>query len=163
VKRYLYKSVATVGTTTKTINIILAAASGSSPNGATPAYLTSLAWANTNSSPPLDVCYCANYKGNTGYNTFGSNCENINKSGFDSGGVPTSWEIPFYNAYSKFAQLFAGYYSGGGSAISSYIGYIRFGLLTGGGTVVPCPAVEEGILPLWVDAHANGKAGRPPL
>jgi hypothetical protein len=138
------------GTTTpKTINLIFAAASGSSPNSATPAYVTGTGWAG--SSPPVDVCYCTNYEGNSDYSNLGPNCYNTMTypplhGGFDASGVPASWEFPFYNAYYQFAQKLAGYYSGL-SSISSYIGYIRFGLLTGGGTVVACPAVEEGIFP----------------
>jgi hypothetical protein len=130
------------GTTTpKTINLIFAAASGSSPNSATPAYVTGTGWAG--SSPPVDVCYCTNYEGNSGYSNLGSNCYNTNHTLFDSSGVPASWEFPFYNAYYQFAQLLSTYYSElspSGSAITPYIGYIRFGLLTGGGTVVACPA-----------------------
>jgi hypothetical protein len=165
------QAAATDGTKVKTINLILAAASGSSPNAATPSYVFTTSWANT--SPPVDVCYCSpNYPGtgSNGFSVTGPNCYNATSYAhnfptktFDASGVPASWEFPFYNAYHQFAQKFAAYYSGGpgGSSISSYIGYVRFGLLTGGGTVVPCPAVEEGIYPYGSTPTQSGVPAVP--
>jgi hypothetical protein len=120
------------------INFEVNAASGSSPNSATPSYvLTSMfAFSCCGSALGMDVCFCPNYPGS---GVSGTGCQHSQPP--DATGVPAAWEPEFIYAYKKFITEVITHY---GSVVSwsSQVGYIRFGIGTGGGGVIPCPAQE---------------------
>lgn len=119
------------------INFEINAASGSSPNSATPGYVLTSSWAFSCCllTEAMDVCFCTDYPGSMG----SSGCLHNDS---DTTGVPASWQQPFSEAYETFVKEVISHYSS--VSWSSQVGYIRFGLGVGGGGAIPCPSQEMG-------------------
>ena len=136
------------------LNFEVNAASGSSPNTATPSYVFTLGWAHTccgGTATPLDVCFCSGYPGSGS----SSGCNQT-----DSSGVPASWERQFWSAYENFITEVITHF-GSDASYKAQVGYIRLGIATGGGGVIPCPTQEMTVpsgaplsLTVW-QAYAN--------
>lgn len=130
------------GTEVCVINFEVNAASGGigihATNTATPYYVFTSAWASSccGSSPPVDACFCPNYPGDNPVSSPG--CQNTQPP--DTTGVPAGWEQPFITAYEGFISAVVARYNSSGAGYK--VGYIRWGLGTGGGGVIPCPTQE---------------------
>ena len=125
------------------INFEINAASGgigsTAMNSATPHYVFTTSWASTccgTGTSPIDVCYCNNYPGDFPLPV--SMCQNTQPP--DISGVPAAWEPPFVAAYEGFITALITHYNSSGGGYK--VGYIRLGLGTGGGGVIPCPTEE---------------------
>jgi hypothetical protein len=137
----------------KTINLIVWAGTDADPNESTPSYIFDPNWPaacqslhfGCTTTASVDTCDCNNYHG-ANFMAVGSNCSNDNNPlmvPFDGGGVPATWEQPFYLAYEYWLGKLIDYYTST-SGIAGQIGYIRVGVGTGGGSAVACPNVEMG-------------------
>jgi len=128
------------GAITKKVNLIVVGVSGGCAiggdcgNTATPSYVFSSSWAQSQGASTLDVFTCSDYPGN---------------GGSDSG-FPAVYEVAYYVAYENFINAVLKHYSNScsasgasvppcsgnsganGPALAPYIGYIRFGLSAGG-------------------------------
>lgn len=142
------------------INLEVNAVTGFNSNNSTPPYVLNVglsSWATTcpaignvpacnGSTPPVDVCFCGGYQG-TGSPPPTNTCVNASSSSFNATGVAASWETPFQSAYLGFIKQLIIRYSSGVNGVSwfSQVGYIRLGMGTGGGGVIPCSSEETGM------------------
>jgi hypothetical protein len=120
-----------IGTcTTCKIGIIVQPASDSSPDSATPLYVTSSAWASNYTcglSPcnPVDQISCTSSSSVSPYS-----------------GQPAFWEPPGLAAYQLWAQEVVRHFTNYDSHSATYwsqVSYVRFGLFIGGEATIPCP------------------------
>jgi len=116
------------------VNLIVWPATEGGSNNATPLYVFTTEYAASlpGNPSPQDLAYCNIYPGN---GTFKNTIANINTPGFDTTGLPVSYELPFMTAYENFITAVIAHYNGN---TTTPIGYIRFGMSQGGESSPEC-------------------------
>ena len=151
--------------------IVVGANEGGTSNYSTPPYVFTAAYAATLGAPPQDQVVCGDWQGGPSSPVHGSSTVsgvwNTNacyssagtcEGSADINGFPVVYEKPYMTAYQTFIANVLKHYSPAGThsgpALASHIGYIRFGMTSGGEATLVCNGVSPG--PLGLAAQPLG-------